>query len=289
MNQKFTLTFIDFFHYLGYGVSMMKRLADNYPESVAQLTYQYRMHANICRLSSKVVYGGRMKCDNEAVGNQRLALPAYPKGLPSPVPGAKYNWLLPVLNPINVVGFIDTDMLRRSQSSKENIPREVQDSVMDPLEGKVGGKAGGGIVNTTEAILVRCLLEGLVSVGVSPRDIGLICPFRAQIQLLDEDPKVAKWKEQGLELSTIDRYQGRDKQVIILSFVRSNTSGKVGRLLQDIRRINVAVTRAKCRLFMVGSFSTLHKGSEPLRSILDELSKKEVWKIKPEALHCYDI
>jgi DNA replication ATP-dependent helicase Dna2 len=269
---------------------MMKRLADNYPESVAQLTYQYRMHEDICRLSSKAVYDGKMKCGNEKVRLQRLDLPSYPDGLPSPLPGAKYNWLVPVINPVRSVAFVDTDQLRKHPEAKENVSNRGNDSLSEPLEGKVGGRAGGNVVNTTEAVLARCLIEGLVSAGMSPRDIGLICPFRAQLRLLDEDPKIARWKAAGLELSTIDRYQGRDKQVIILSFVRSNTSGKVGRLLQDMRRLNVAFTRAKCKFIMIGSFSTLHKGSEPLRSLLDQLNPNiERWRLKPEALHCYDI
>ena len=79
------------------------------------------------------------------------------------------------------------------------------------------------------------------------------------------------WKSQGLEVSTIDRYQGRDKDAIILSFVRSNSKGRVGRLLEDYRRLNVAVTRAKCKLVMVGSFSTLVEGSSHLRGSLERL------------------
>lgn len=79
------------------------------------------------------------------------------------------------------------------------------------------------------------------------------------------------WKAQGLEVSTIDRYQGRDKDAIVLSFVRSNPKGKVGRLLEDFRRLNVAVTRAKCKLVMVGSYSTLLAGSTHLRASLERL------------------
>lgn len=82
------------------------------------------------------------------------------------------------------------------------------------------------------------------------------------------------WKTQGLEVSTIDRYQGRDKDAIVLSFVRSNSKGKVGRLLEDYRRLNVAVTRAKCKLVMVGSFSTLIEGSTHLRGSLERLQKE---------------
>jgi len=85
---------------------------------------------------------------------------------------------------------------------------------------------------------------------------------------MDECPSLSHLKHEGLEISTIDRYQGRDKPAIILSFVRSNPHHKVGRLLDDVRRLNVAITRAKSKLIMMGSFSTLFHGSELLRPIL---------------------
>ncbi len=101
---------------------------------------------------------------------------------------------------------------------------------------------------------------------------------------------MAEWKRSGLEISTIDRYQGRDKSVIILSFVRSNLKGNTGRLLQDKRRLNVALTRAKCKLIMVGSFSTLKSGSVPLRPLLGRINSKGQRQLLPEnALDCYQI
>lgn len=78
----------------------------------------------------------------------------------------------------------------------------------------------------------------------------------------------------GLEVSTVDRYQGRDKPAIVLSFVRSNSKCKVGRLLEDLRRINVAITRAKFKLIMIGSFSTLSKGSAVLEPILKHIEQR---------------
>lgn len=78
-----------------------------------------------------------------------------------------------------------------------------------------------------------------------------------------------------METSTIDRYQGRDKEVIILSFVRSNSKSKVGKLLSDFRRLNVAVTRAKCKLIMIGSLSTVRTGSKPLQTSLERILKED--------------
>jgi DNA replication ATP-dependent helicase Dna2 len=96
------------------------------------------------------------------------------------------------------------------------------------------------------------------------------------------------WKKAGLEISTIDRYQGRDKPAIILSFVRSNPEGKVGRLVQDKPRLNVALTRAKSKLILVGSYSTLKNGSIPLGPLLYRIDSKQQRQLLPEnALQCY--
>lgn len=97
--------------------------------------------------------------------------------------------------------------------------------------------------------------------------------FPAQIRLLEESPTLKEHKTDGLEISTIDKYQGRDKDVIIVSFVRSNNKGKVGRLLEDKRRINVALTRGKHKLILVGSLSTLRQGSVTMKGILDQIQK----------------
>lgn len=75
-------------------------------------------------------------------------------------------------------------------------------------------------------------------------------------------------------MSTIDRYQGRDKSAIIISLVRSNADGKCGRLLEDIRRVNVAVSRAKRKLILVGSLQTLMKGSNVFRPLLQFMQSK---------------
>lgn len=101
---------------------------------------------------------------------------------------------------------------------------------------------------------------------------------------------MSNWRKQGLELSTIDRYQGRDKEVIILSTVRSNASGKVGRLLVDMRRLNVALTRAKSKLIIVGSFSTLSNGSKPLKPLLARVNRRGQRFLLPEnAIQCYNL
>ena len=77
-----------------------------------------------------------------------------------------------------------------------------------------------------------------------------------------------------MEVSTIDKYQGRDKDAIILSFVRSNIAGKTGRLIEDKRRLNVALSRAKMKLIIIGSYNTLLKGSSVLSPVLREIKNR---------------
>lgn len=95
-----------------------------------------------------------------------------------------------------------------------------------------------------------------------------------KIRLLEEMESICLLKNRGLEISTVDKYQGRDKTAIALSFVRSNSKRRVGRLLSDTRRINVAVTRAKSKLIMVGSFDTLIHGNVHLKPLLERLRRE---------------
>mmetsp|Transcript_33964 Transcript_33964/g.64640 ORF Transcript_33964/g.64640 Transcript_33964/m.64640 type:complete len:101 (+) Transcript_33964:456-758(+) len=92
--------------------------------------------------------------------------------------------------------------------------------------------------------------------------------------MLNENLTLRESRTNGLEICTIDRFQGRDKDAIIISLVRSNPEGKAGRLLQDFRRLNVAFSRAKKKIIIVGSFSTLHGGSDVMRPVLDSLRQR---------------
>ena len=92
--------------------------------------------------------------------------------------------------------------------------------------------------------------------------------------MLESSSQLQALKTEGLEINTIDKYQGRDKDAIVVSFVRSNAKGKIGRLLEDKRRINVAITRAKKKLILLGSYSTLQAGSSTLKCILEQIQQK---------------
>jgi len=259
----------------GYGVSLMKQLAETHQSSVVQLTQQYRMHEDICTLSNDIVYKGKMKCASEAIARQRLSLP---RQILDP---NMAEWVKEALDPNRAVIFINTDGT---------------DGAAMELEGKSGKGKGGSIVNPREAEVVERVASCLTSCGVEATSIGVICPFRAQvcscelsirlahifpsqIGLMEKNRVLGTLKEEGMEISTIDRYQGRDKSVIILSFVRSNAKHRVGRLLEDVRRLNVALTRAKSKLIMIGSFQTLLHGCTVLGPALQRIEQSG-WLVK---------
>jgi DNA replication ATP-dependent helicase Dna2 len=267
----------------GYGISILKRLADQHPHAIAPLTMQYRMNEAICKISSESIYGGQLRCGNDKVRSQLLNLPAFPSSLPTPTAERSIAWLHSVVDPEQPIVFVDTDnIIEKSYTGQPNAHRED----FMALE----GKAGGSIVNRTEAKLVWYILEAMQLCGHDLSEIGVISPFNAQIRVMEDNAAVVPWKKKGLEMSTIDKYQGRDKSTIILSLVRSNKNNKAGRLLQDARRLNVAFTRAKCKLIVIGSYRTLSKGSAPLKPILNRMDmRKQRFKLPDNALGCYNI
>lgn len=110
------------------------------------------------------------------------------------------------------------------------------------------------------------------------------------MKLLDDDEYLQSKKKDGLEISTIDRYQGRDKEAIVISLVRSNAQNRTGKLLDDYRRINVALSRAKKKLIIIGSFKTLHCGSRTLRPVLQEISDRNwVMTLPQNAIELYRV
>jgi len=103
--------------------------------------------------------------------------------------------------------------------------------------------------NPEEAKLVKDIVNKLIKAGVSPKDIGVITPYKDQEDLLK---KLLK----DVEVQTVDGFQGREKEVIVVSLVRSNKEKDIG-FLSDLRRLNVAITRPKRKLIMVGDKETV--------------------------------
>jgi predicted DNA helicase len=110
---------------------------------------------------------------------------------------------------------------------------------------------GDSRFNKLEAELVVKKVNELIEAGVSPNMIAIISPYSAQARLLRD-----LLKEPELEIDSVDGFQGREKEVVIVSLVRSNRDGEVG-FLADTRRMNVALTRARRKLIVIGDSATI--------------------------------
>jgi DNA polymerase III delta prime subunit len=110
---------------------------------------------------------------------------------------------------------------------------------------------GESRLNRREAELVVRKVRELLEAGLAPGDVALIAPYAAQVRLLRELLPLA-----GLEIDSVDGFQGREKEAVVISLVRSNPAGEIG-FLADVRRMNVAMTRARRKLLMVGDTATL--------------------------------
>ena len=105
--------------------------------------------------------------------------------------------------------------------------------------------------NPQEGELVLRQVGELCRAGVKPADIAIIAPYAAQVRWLRQNSEFDQ-----IEIDTVDGFQGREKEAIVISLVRSNTIGEIG-FLSDARRMNVALTRARRKLIIVGDSATL--------------------------------
>ena len=225
----------------GLGKTLMERIAENKPEVVTLLKIQYRMNEEIMRFSSDWFYHGEVET----------------------APQIKYRSILEDDSPIT---WIDT-------SNEENqVTIEGDDVVsgekrddMNFHEQFVGESFGR--INKAEADLtLLTLAEYLTQVGKrrvleESIDVGIISPYRAQVQYLKRLLKKYEFFKpyrRLISVNTVDGFQGQERDVILISLVRSNDEGQIG-FLKDLRRMNVAMTRARMKLIILGDKSTMTK------------------------------
>ncbi|RDA86667.1 hypothetical protein CP532_5013 [Ophiocordyceps camponoti-leonardi (nom. inval.)] len=270
----------------GLDVSLFKLLSDAHPESVVNLEHQYRMCEDIMTLSNTLIYGGKLRCGYEALRKRKLNVPAMGAlrrfhhhdaaslfqrhGTPRSFctgPTPSRCWLYDLVDGEARVRFVNTDTLRPA--------------VHEEAQGK-------RIVNRSEVRIVGQLVEALLAVGVPVDEVGVMTHYRAQLGLLKDRLR----GQAGVEMHTTDRFQGRDKDVIVISLVRCNEAHNIGDLLRDWRRINVAFTRAKTKLLVVGSKSTLeHAGGGMLGKFVGLMESRDwVFDLPADALdaHVFD-
>ncbi|KAL0469417.1 DNA replication helicase [Neurospora intermedia] len=284
----------------GLDVSLFKLLSEKHPQSVVNLEHQYRMCEDIMTLSNTLIYNGRLKCGTEALRTTSLEIPdmdalatkhfdadsflAHSQQHPlkegdklsfclSPTPTT--CWLRDLLDPSARVRFINTDSLL-PHSREEKSTR------------------GQRIVNPLESRIVCQLVDSLLTVGVPASEIGVMTHYRSQLALLKHNMKNTlggsagairagvKVAAEEIEMHTADRFQGRDKSVVVLSLVRSNEGCSIGELLKDWRRINVAFTRAKTKLLVVGSRETLRGASSSVAGSPTAIASPELGETRDD-------
>uniref|UniRef100_A0A8C7B613 DNA replication ATP-dependent helicase/nuclease DNA2 n=1 Tax=Neovison vison TaxID=452646 RepID=A0A8C7B613_NEOVI len=237
---------------LGMSESLFKRLERN-ENAVVQLTVQYRMNSQIMSLSNKLTYEGKLECGSDKVANAVISLPNFKDVKLDLEFYADYSenpWMIRVFEPNNPVCFLNTDKVPAPEQAEK-----------------------GGVSNITEAKLIVFLTSVFIKAGCKPSDIGIIAPYRQQLKIIND--LLFHSSVRMVEVNTVDKYQGRDKSIILVSFVRSNKDGPLGELLKDWRRLNVAITRAKHKLILLGCVPSLNR-YPPLGKLLHHLNSEKL-------------
>ena len=203
----------------GLGVTLMERIVETHPETVTLLKIQYRMNDDIMRFSSDYFYDGQVES----------------------APEVKFRGILDLDRPME---WIDT-------------------SELDEKEEFVGESYGR--INKAEAVLTLDTLQQYFERISKQRllderiDVGIISPYRAQVQYLRRllmKREFFKPFRRQISINTVDGFQGQERDIIVISLVRSNDEGQIG-FLRDLRRMNVAITRARMKVIILGSRQTL--------------------------------
>lgn len=210
----------------GLGVTLMERVTATQPSVVTLLKVQYRMNEAIMRFSSDWFYGGQVKS----------------------APQVRHRGILDYDNPFL---WIDTAPLEEEDDSPVYHEQFVGESF--------------GRVNKAEANLtISTLRDYLEKVGKQrfldeQVDVGVISPYRAQVQylrsLIKATPELKPFRR-AITINTVDGFQGQERDIVLISLVRSNAAGDIG-FLKDLRRMNVAITRARMKVIILGDVKTL--------------------------------
>ena len=211
----------------GLGKTLMERIVENKPECVSLLQVQYRMNDEIMQFSSDYFYHGQMRSAPEVA--HRLI----------------HEGDAPIL-------WFDT--------SDINLGEDEQDTFKEQFIGETFGRVNKGEANLTISLLqIYFQRIGKQRILDDRIDVGIISPYRAQVQylkrLIKKRPFFKPYRHL-ISINTVDGFQGQERDVILISLVRANDKGQIG-FLRDLRRMNVAITRARMKLFILGDAPTL--------------------------------
>ena len=207
----------------GLGKTLMERLVETHPETVTLLKMQYRMNDEIMRFSSNYFYDGQIES----------------------APSVKYRGILDLDIPME---WIDTSSY------------EFKEEFIGESFGRINKDEAELTLNTLQQYFERIGKQRLLDERI---DVGIISPYRAQVQYLRR--LLMKWEffkpfRRQISINTVDGFQGQERDIIILSMVRSNDEGQIG-FLRDLRRMNVAITRARMKVIILGDVPTLTRHS----------------------------
>lgn len=203
----------------GLGRTLMQKIAHTKPETVSLLKIQYRMHEDIMRFSSQWFYHNELESAPEVSGRGILRLDT------------------PIV-------WFDTSECDFTENTREETMSRVNRQEAELL------------VEQLRSYIQKISKERVLEENI---DFGLISPYKAQVQyirkLIKQDA-FFKPLRRLITVHTVDGFQGQERDVILISLVRANEDGKIG-FLNDLRRMNVAITRARMKLMILGDASTL--------------------------------
>ena len=241
----------------GLGKTLMERIAENKPEVVTLLKIQYRMNDEIMRFSSDWFYGGKVES----------------------APQIKYRSVLDYDHPITWIDTGEESEERRVKSEEFNSSSDDASEESEEQENsslfthhsslykeQFVGESFGRINKAEAELTLLTLAEYFTKIGKQrvlseSIDVGIISPYRAQVQYLKKLIKKYEFFKpyrRLISVNTVDGFQGQERDVILISLVRSNDEGQIG-FLKDLRRMNVAMTRARMKLIILGNKDTMTK------------------------------
>ena len=231
----------------GLGKTLMERIVENKPEVVTLLKVQYRMNEEIMRFSSDWFYGGQVET----------------------APQIKYRGILDYDNPMVWIDTSDEAVVASydlTESEANSVPSQLNNDKENAFHEQFVGSSFGRINKGEAELTLKTLADYFTKIGkdrvLEERiDVGVISPYRAQVQYLRSlIKKRAFFKPYRslISVNTVDGFQGQERDVILISLVRSNDDGQIG-FLRDLRRMNVAITRARMKLIILGNVQTMTK------------------------------
>lgn len=216
----------------GLGRTLMEQIAEHKPKCVTLLTMQYRMNEELMRFSSEWFYGGMLEAAPSVRNRSIIDEFDYP------------------------LIWVNSDTLAEEEDNSGKW--QYGEEVLGNSHGKINKSEATLTLNTLKSYLHKIGMKRAIDESI---DIGVISPYRAQVQYLRRiiySDKELKPLRRLISINTIDSFQGQERDIMIVSLVRANDNGQIG-FLSDLRRMNVAMTRARMKLIVIGSASTLCK------------------------------